>query len=133
MTGLVAVFVYGSLRKGEANHHLLSSAEYVGPGRSPPIYRLIDLGPYPGLVAQGTTAVAGEVYRVPTRLLGTLDALEEHPDVYVRTAIRLEDGREVWTYLLRGDAARDRPAIHSGDWPAYRIQRDGARCRAFES
>jgi gamma-glutamylaminecyclotransferase len=125
MTGFVAVFVYGSLLKGEANHHLLRGAEYLGPGRTPPAYRLLDLGAYPGLVADGTIAVAGEVYRVAASLLGTLDALEEHPTVYVRTAIRLEGGRDVWTYLLREDGPPDRPAVPAGDWRAYRKQRDG--------
>ena len=123
MTGYVVIFVYGSLLKGEPNHRLLLSAEYLGPGRTPPSYRLMDLGPYPGLLPGGATAVAGEVYRGQESLIGTLDALEEHPDVYIRTAIRLEDGREAWTYLLRRAAPRNRPEIQSGAWRAYRMQR----------
>jgi gamma-glutamylcyclotransferase (GGCT)/AIG2-like uncharacterized protein YtfP len=126
MAGTALIFVYGSLLKGEANHHLLRRAEYLGSGKTTHSYRLIDLGSYPALVAEGATAVTGEVYRVSTSLLATLDVFEEHPEVYIRTAIRLEEGREAWTYLLRGAAPRDLPAVESGDWRAYRMQRDGA-------
>ncbi len=124
MADFVDVFVYGSLLQGEANHRLLAEAAYRGPGRTEPAYRLVDLGPYPGLVAGGRVAVAGEVYRAPRHLLAALDTLEDHPQVYVRTAIRLDDGREVLAYLLRPALAEARPEVLPGDWRGYRRQRD---------
>lgn len=118
------VFVYGSLLQGEANHRLLAEAAYRGTGRTAPAYRLVDLGPYPGLIAGGRVAVKGEVYRVHPRTLAVLDALEDHPQVYVRTAIRLDDGREALAYLLRPALADARPEVLLGDWRGYRRQRD---------
>ena len=115
----IEVFVYGSLLRGEPNHGLLKEATWIGPARTVPAYRLVDLGPYPGLLAEGSTAVAGEVYRVPEPLLAALDALEEHPEVYVRTPVRLDSGREALTYLLRARLAAGRPAVAGGDWRAH--------------
>jgi gamma-glutamylcyclotransferase (GGCT)/AIG2-like uncharacterized protein YtfP len=128
MTGDSLVFVYGSLLKGLSNDGLLAEAEFLAAGATQAAYRLVDLGPYPGMVAGGATAVVGEVYRVPQRLLGALDELEDHPHVYVRTAISLADGREVLAYLLRPHLAEGRPEVASGDWRAY-VQRriHGAR------
>src|SRR5579863_6153971 len=111
MDSPILLFVYGSLLRGEANHRLLETAEFVGPAGTPPEYRLVDLGPYPGLVAAGGTAVLGEVYQVPPGLIPRLDRLEDHPDVYVRSDIRLDDGRPVVTYLLREHLALGKPEV----------------------
>jgi gamma-glutamylaminecyclotransferase len=119
------LFVYGSLLRGGKHHGLLREAALIGLGRTPPAYRLVDLGPYPGMLAEGATAVAGEVYRVPERTLSELDRLEEHPETYVRSTIRLSDGREVVTYLLRARLAAGRPEVASGDWRAYLRSRGG--------
>jgi len=113
------VFVYGSLLRGEKHHGLLQEATLIGPGRTLPAYRLVDLGPYPGMVAEGTRAVMGEVYRVPGRLMAQLDRFEEHPETYVRSAVRLSDGRQVVAYLLRPPLAAGHPEIKSGDWRGY--------------
>lgn len=118
------VFVYGSLLKGLANDNLLRDAEFVSAGMTEAAYRLVDLGPYPGLVAGGHTSVMGEVYRVPEGLMDALDALEEHPDVYVRGQIRLADGLETLAYVLRPHLAGGRPEVVSGDWRAYLRQRN---------
>jgi gamma-glutamylcyclotransferase (GGCT)/AIG2-like uncharacterized protein YtfP len=120
----VEVFVYGSLLRGEPNHHVLREAARIGTARTAPAYRLVDLGPHPGMVAPGTTAIVGEVYRVPEAVLAALDALEDHPDVYVRTRIPLDDGREVLTYLLRPHLAAGQPAVPGGDWRAHRRSRE---------
>jgi gamma-glutamylcyclotransferase (GGCT)/AIG2-like uncharacterized protein YtfP len=113
------LFVYGSLLRGEANHALLRGADLVRPARTPPTYRLVDLGPYPGLLQGGTTAVLGEVYRTPPHLLPALDKLEEHPDVYVRSDILLDGGHRVVTYLLRESLAQGKPEVATGDWRTH--------------
>ncbi len=111
------VFVYGTLRRGEPNHHrLLNRARFVGEARTEPKYELMDLGPFPALVAGGATAVLGEVYTVDARVLADLDRLEGHPRFYHRTAIRLDDGVVVQVYLMPGDRVAGRPRIVSGDW-----------------
>ena len=115
----IDVFVYGSLLRGESNHRLLRTARFLGPARTTPGYRLVDLGPYPGLLTGGHSAVQGEVYAVPPETMPALDRLEDHPEVYVRTKIRLDDGREVLTYLLREHLAEGKPEVAGGDWRAH--------------
>lgn len=110
------VFVYGTLLQGEANHRVLRGAPCLGACRSEAAFTLHDLGPYPGLVAGGKQAVAGELYAVDAPTLAALDALEEHPEVYLRGPLRLEDGRVVASYFLRPDQVLGCPPIPSGDW-----------------
>ena len=117
------VFVYGTLLAGEANHRLLAGARLVGEGRTPPVYRLHDLGGFPGLVATGQHTVAGEVYEVDDATLAALDRLEGHPRWYRRTPVTLEDGDVVETYLLAPEQVVGRPVIPSGNWRARRKER----------
>ncbi len=117
------VFVYGTLLAGEPNHRLLSRARLVAEGRTPPSYELRDLGAFPGLVSGGTDAVAGEVYEVDAATVAALDRLEGHPVFYCRTAITLEDGGAVETYLIPLERVAGRPVISSGSWRARRQER----------
>jgi gamma-glutamylcyclotransferase (GGCT)/AIG2-like uncharacterized protein YtfP len=109
------VFVYGSLLRGEANHVHLEGARFIGTVRTAPAFTLFDLGEFPALVATGHDAVSGELWEVDDAHLERLDAFEEHPDVYARRKIPLEDGRDAFAYLPRtAPTARER--IVSGDW-----------------
>jgi len=83
------VFVYGTLRRGEANH---------------------------GMLASGETAVTGEVYRVSVTTLKALDVLEDHPRLFCRSVVCLADGTEVEAYLLAPEYMPGRQSITSGDW-----------------
>ena len=47
---LKVIFVYRSLKRGYPQHHLLNAATALGTARTQPLYRLFDLGSYPGLV-----------------------------------------------------------------------------------
>ena len=107
------VFVYGTLLAGEDNHGWLKGASYLGRWTTPPLFRLIDLGPYPVLSPGGRTAVTGEVYRVSRLILQRLDVLEGYPGDYQRRLIDTPWGR-AWVYL-RGSAPAGRP-LHHGDW-----------------
>ncbi len=111
------VFVYGTLLRGQVNHGLLADADFLGSHRTEPRYALFLLGAYPGLVAGGSTAVSGEVYRVKDPGLRALDRLEDYPRLYDRKLIQTPFGR-AWVYLYRG-AVGDRPLVASGDWRAY--------------
>jgi gamma-glutamylaminecyclotransferase len=108
------VFVYGTLLRGEVNHHLLAGAACLGPHRTAPVFTLYKLGTYPGLVRGGTSAVLGEVYRIDGAALRRLDALEDYPRLYGRQLISTPYG-ETWVYLFRGSVS-GRRAIPSGDW-----------------
>lgn len=119
------VFVYGTLLSGGVNHRLLAGAELLGPHRTEPCFTLFRLGAYPGLARGGSSAVAGEVYRVDAAGLVRLDRLEEYPRLYDRVLIPTAYGR-AWVYLYRGPIG-DRPVIHSGDW---RLSADSDSIRA---
>ncbi len=108
------VFVYGTLLRGEVNHHLLQRARYLGPHRTEPRFTLLVLGAYPGLVSGGDTAVFGEVYGVDTAGLHRLDQLEDYPRLYDRRVIATAHG-SAWVYLYRGPRW-DRARLAHGDW-----------------
>src|SRR5690606_19616506 len=99
------VFVYGTLRRGEANHRLLERATFLREARTIPAFSLRDLGAFPGLFAGGHTPVVGEVYEVDAATLARLDRLEGHPSFYRREPIALDDGERVEAYLLPAERA----------------------------
>jgi gamma-glutamylcyclotransferase (GGCT)/AIG2-like uncharacterized protein YtfP len=117
MTALLThLFVYGSLLRGEPNHRLLEHAVFVGPARTRPSFTLFSLGPYPAMVAEGSTAIVGEIFDVDPPTLLRLDRLEGVPRFYDRVQVALEDGREVDAYVLRPHQVAGRSFIPSGDW-----------------
>lgn len=120
-TPLIRVFVYGTLLTGQSNHALLHGCTLVRAARTQACFELVDLGAFPGLVAGGTVAVAGEVYAVDETTLARLDRLEGHPHFYERKTIRLEDGEEVMAYLLPAEEVEGLPRIASGDWVGHHV------------
>jgi len=110
------VFVYGTLLAGEENHHVLERARPIGRACTKPCFRLLDLGPYPAMLPGGETGVHGEVYEVDKETLEVLDALEDHPQLYRRTAIPLDDGTVAEAYLLTREPALGEVEIASGDF-----------------
>jgi gamma-glutamylcyclotransferase (GGCT)/AIG2-like uncharacterized protein YtfP len=119
------VFVYGTLLRGEANHHLLAGADYRGPHRTASCFSLYLLGAYPGAVRGGGTSIRGEVYAVDGAGLRRLDRLEDYPDLYDRQLLMSPFGR-AWIYLYRGPV-RDRRLIQGGDWRAFAADPDSVR------
>jgi gamma-glutamylcyclotransferase (GGCT)/AIG2-like uncharacterized protein YtfP len=111
MSARFPLFVYGSLMRGEVNHPLLAGCAFLGPARTEAGFELLDLGPYPGMVAGGRRSVAGELYRAGADSLVELDAFEGHPGTFRRTAIRLADDRPAEAYLLVAAAARGRRLV----------------------
>ena len=107
------VFVYGTLRHGEANHHLMAQAQWIGTHMTPPIYSLYDLGPYPA-VTEGRSTIVGEVYLIDEATLEQLDLLEDVPVTYRREQIDTPFGL-AWIYFYQ-DASHLDVLIASGDW-----------------
>jgi len=110
------VFVYGTLKRGEANHHWLIEAAFAGRSGLPGAV-LHDLGPFPMAIA-GDGVVWGEVYAVNPATLEQLDRLEGVPRLYQRQPRPLTDGRTAWVYLGRPSQVRHVPALEAGVWPA---------------
>jgi gamma-glutamylcyclotransferase (GGCT)/AIG2-like uncharacterized protein YtfP len=108
------VFVYGTLRRDEINHHLLRDANFCGCHTTAPHYSMVNLGSYPGVVKQGRTAIQGEVYEVDAGIMAALDRLEGYPTAYSRELIQTPWGR-AWIYIYRG-SRNGRKTISSGVW-----------------
>lgn len=105
------VFVYGTLKRGEPNHHVLQpqpgdgpddpagKAEFVSRGRTRAKFPLVIATRYniphlldrPGLGFH----VEGEVYRVDEAMLQILDAFEDTPNYYQRCSEEILVGPDV--------------------------------------
>jgi gamma-glutamylcyclotransferase (GGCT)/AIG2-like uncharacterized protein YtfP len=120
MTAPALVFVYGTLLAGEANHALLARARFVAAAATLPAYSLHDLGAFPGLVAGGDHAVAGELYEIDAETFAALDDLEDYPRYYQRAQLLLDNGATAWTYLLSAEQVAGCPVILSGSWRVHR-------------
>jgi gamma-glutamylcyclotransferase (GGCT)/AIG2-like uncharacterized protein YtfP len=111
------VAVYGTLKQGECNHHLLAEGRWLGRVVLRHL-QLYDLGPYPMAVvcADATACVSGELYGVSADLLARLDELEDHPREYERRLVDLQDGRRAWVYVGREAQVRGCPLLVHGVW-----------------
>ena len=110
----VLIFVYGSLKQGYDLHHLLESQPSLGEATTKPIYRLFDLGSYPGLVEwPDGLAIRGEVYQVDAECLKLLDEAEGVAEgYYARRSVALElpfgiQDVHAWFWLLPVTGRRD--------------------------
>lgn len=116
------VAVYGTLKKGEANHErFLSGREPVYRGDVHAPYLMYDNGSYPMLVpAEENRAIFVEIYDVDEATLRALDALEEPYD-YRRETIRIgELGRDVGIYVHREPPPPGFRLAGSSEWKSRR-------------
>ena len=108
------VFVYGTLKRGERNHHWLQGARWVGEVERPGLV-LHDLGPFPMAVV-GEGRAFGELYEVDSAILARLDQLEGYPRLYDPQQLPLADGQRAWVYLGRPHQVRNAPVVGGGRW-----------------
>jgi gamma-glutamylcyclotransferase (GGCT)/AIG2-like uncharacterized protein YtfP len=139
MHSMQHVFVYGTLRAGEANdihraasRHGIAEPMLVGVGHTRG--RLYDFGAYPGLVLDPDAGpVRGDVYRIDAALIPVLDEIEEvFPGIEglfrsVRIQIMVNnDGRkqpiDCLVYPVGEHVVAGLTRIEEGDWVAYRHQ-----------
>lgn len=126
----VLLFVYGTLRMGEANHGVLRGAVCVS-RKAFVTGKLADTGKgYPALFQLGEGLVAGELYAVNWTEAGAgLDELETYygpgdpRNEYERIQVTVTDesqggSRELlaWTYVYPPAAFSRYASIPSGDW-----------------
>lgn len=111
MSATDRVFVYGTLKVGQANHPLVADLVV---GARPAVlddHTLFDSGPYPGARRAPDSHVEGEllVIRAPREALARLDELEAHPTLFRRRRVLVRAGDErlrAWFYeLVRLDAS----------------------------
>lgn len=131
------VFVYGTLRRHEANAHLLEKAEIVAE-QAWVFGTLYDTGNgYPALVlkmpASDTgTKVYGELYRVTAQQLAALDELEGYREgradnLYERVVatVHTDTGDyDAFLYVFPARRAEGLLPIRWGDWKCHRLLPD---------
>lgn len=117
------VFVYGTLRRGEANdvNRLHPAPRYLG--EAAVRGTLYDLGTSPGVLLGGAGRVRGEVYAVATELERQLDVIEAVAPVpsgeYLRREVEVSLRGRALRCLVDEIAARrvqGCAVIASGDW-----------------
>ncbi len=110
------IFVYGSLRNGHCNHHLLKDAYCFGIGSTEGSFAMYLVSGYPYVTAsESRYPIVGELYGIDDDTLKLLDRMEGHPRYYERREIPVlvEEKRYIaWLYF------RDPPGVlmHSGDF-----------------
>jgi len=100
------VFVYGTLRPGQANHDLIEAFVVDHWAATLPGYGLWSNGAFPA-ARPAAALVRGDLLQVeePSEVLVRLDRLEGHPDFYRRRRGRVRTGlgwHEAWFYELVG-------------------------------
>jgi gamma-glutamylcyclotransferase (GGCT)/AIG2-like uncharacterized protein YtfP len=130
------VAVYGTLRRGERNHGLLSGATFLGQATVRGALYDVPRAPYrpyayPALVEEPPLEVVVEVYRLDRAdMLVRLDALERYDPAneadsqYVRRRVDVFGGpvETAYAYVYRGDPVELGERIESGDWVQYRAR-----------
>ncbi|XP_014363973.2 putative gamma-glutamylcyclotransferase CG2811 isoform X1 [Papilio machaon] len=113
------VFVYGTLKKNEPNHHWLTDqkngvSKFIVNGQTCQRYPLIIGTKYnipfvlykPGVGYH----VQGEVYEVDEKMMSNLDILEDHPNYYIREIDNIDikkpgtNEKEIikcWVYFMK--------------------------------
>jgi gamma-glutamylcyclotransferase (GGCT)/AIG2-like uncharacterized protein YtfP len=122
------VFVYGTLRRGEANdiNRLLPPPRFVGQGVIAGV--MYHLGAYPGVLLGRGGTVTGEVYAIEPPLERKLDEIEEiYPqqrDEYFKREVQVTV--DAWpldclVYEINASYLGGKPVIASGDWVQARL------------
>jgi len=116
----IAVFVYGTLRRGFTNHSLLNGASFLGTGQTAAHYSLW-MNDYPCACRHPRLVrIRGELYNVSPAILSLLDDLEDHPRLYQRavTPIILNHHQPVaaWMYFFPKPYGVAIPSGDFADW-----------------
>ena len=97
------VFVYGTLRSGHSNHHLMKDAHSYGVGSTDASYAMYLISGYPYVTSSETRyPIVGEMFGVDDDTLQTLDRMEGHPRFYERRETAVTVGGEhyvAWMYF----------------------------------
>ena len=111
----VQVFVYGTLKRDQRNHHYLEQAEFVGYHLTDECFSMYEFDDYPAVTQDGSHAVSGEIYRVNQQQFQMLDELEWYPRIYQRIEIRTSH-ELAWMYIVKPELCHDKKLL-GGIWP----------------
>ena len=126
--GKYRVAVYGTLKQGFGNSHLLKTSKFVEAGRTKSRYPLVVDGlPYLFEEEGRGQQVRVEVYDVSHRVLARLDSLEGHPAFYERKQIdiELDDWSETkaWVYFARNASCTSEDGHHHAEYFGAKVSR----------
>ncbi|MBW2522895.1 MAG: gamma-glutamylcyclotransferase [Deltaproteobacteria bacterium] len=110
------LFVYGTLLDGEPDHELLAGADFLGAAKTRAAYKLVEARASAGLIDGGDTSVVGELYELDAPTLARCDLKREHPVLYQRRTVALDDGTEALAYFFSADQVRGCRRVRDGDW-----------------
>ena len=121
------LFVYGTLLRGECNHHVLDGAKLLCKNCQLPA-RMYDTGDgYAAIELVEDTMIVGEIYEVPDHMWQSLDELEGHSgnsevDLYSKETVNVQtsDGLIEAVVYTVCDVSMKSVLISSGDWIQYR-------------
>ncbi len=106
------VAVYGTLRRGQSNHHLMQGCAMLGQ-ETLAGFCMYDLGPYPAAIPAAGQIVC-ELYQVNTAQLHQLDQLEDVPREYRREQVATGLG-SAFIYLYQdSEGLQQHPQLE--DW-----------------
>ncbi len=119
----VNVFVYGTLKRGFGNNHVLVDSQYIGKGFVEK-YRLYHANAsFPGIVESRNKQdiTYGEVFRIKDKcIIKALDDLEQEGTMYrrVRTDVKLEDGSNIkaYVYVWLSKIDSSTPEVKGNNW-----------------
>ena len=101
------VFVYGTLMKGETNHHFLQNSTFLDKTVIEG-YDMYNVGWYPAII-DGEGLAIGEVYSVPVEDMASIDSLEGEGSLYIKKCERINlNGKTnfAFIYVYLGDCFR---------------------------
>lgn len=117
------VFVYGTLRQGDANDITKLNPAPVYLGDSSIKGNMYHLDGYPGVTLGGENTIIGEVYAITEPLERLLDGIEsEYPaqaDEYAKRDIEVSVNGlllDCIVYEINTAYIQDKPQILNGDW-----------------
>lgn len=113
------IAVYGTLKRGLENSHLLDDALFLGTDSLNSIL-LYDFGVYPGARRGKSGGIEVEIYAIANANLLALDQLEEFDPAYPRSGLYRREIivtalGDAWIYLFNGSVAGRRP-LRKGSW-----------------
>ncbi|MDY0407057.1 gamma-glutamylcyclotransferase [Virgibacillus sp. 179-BFC.A HS] len=124
------VFVYGTLRKGERNHHLLNGVKCVAEQAWTAGKLFTTSEDYPVMQRYGSEKVYGELYEINDKLLERLDELEDfeperEDNLYQRITQKVHTDRGdflAYVYVISHRTKTiKQDLIQSGDWSVFQL------------
>ena len=71
------LFVYGTLKRGHKNHHLLDGSSFVSENCTEKKFQMLDMGDFPAAVNDlPISTIVGELFNVDDRALSDIDGFE---------------------------------------------------------